>query len=619
MKELFLAELRRFRTAALLFALAHLLLQLVVNRIQNLLETRYEVHMVALAGYMACGLAFGLYQFGTWRQTGRWIWLLHRPLPRIRVFAAVAGASALLIVFAVGLPALAALLATKWFTARVVDLRHYTLVAHLVLLTLIAWAIGAHIILNRSRAAAIALVLPLVMLAHSASGFVMLLPAVACTALLACIAYGSFKPDRLTPPQGLWMTGLMALLLQLGFYLALATGMSVLFQVAQMAAGVHPLSNPTPAGYFDLMQKSGNEAMQAGLAVSRDPRAPHWRQELGARKVGSIQPMGRQFPVRDQASNREVIAWPDAERRILWTFSHDAMRFHGRDMLTGADRGWFGLHGFGDSTPFPSVPVLPRPAWIMTAQHFYQIDFGTQTTRELVALSGGEVLATPPAPPVSAPPGAHLYTLTNQRLIAHPVRDSGAAELVNEFSVALPAPFSDLGRIGIAELPDGTLLSFNHGRKMMDGAPASMQTVVFVDPQGGAEVIAQRPLVHDFGLLFEHRDWWLSPVLQAVEALPVLLLDKGMVLDKGKTRWSGDLLYPRPPLVIACAALCSLLSAFGAWAWLRGAARPAPAKAGWIAACLLLGVPALLSLLVLQPRASAHARELVQAPARAAA
>jgi hypothetical protein len=605
MKELFFAELRRFRNGALLFALAHLMLQLVVGRIQDLLEMKYQVHMVALAAFMACGLAFGLYQFGTYRHTGRWIWLLHRPLPRARIFAAVAGASTVLIVLAVGVPALAALLTTKWFTARVVDLRHYTLVADLVLLTLAAWLAGAHIILNRSRAAAIVFVLPLVMVGHLASGFVMLAPALACVGLLACLAYGSFKPDRLQPARGLAMTSAMALPLQLGFYLALATGISILYQVAQMAAGVHPLSRPDEAGYYALIQKGGKGAIEAGLATSRDPRVPHWRQELASTKVGFIQALRRQCPVRDQASNFDAIGWGNPEHRIHWTFSHDAMRFHGRDLLTGADRGWFGLHGAGDKQTFPAVPMIPGPNWIMTPQQVYQVDFVKQTTRQLIALSGDEVLAWPARPQ----PSGRSYTLTNERLLAHPARDKGTGLLGIDYSVALPAPFSDLSRIDIADLADGTLLSFDYGRQLIDGAPGSMHTVMFVDAAGKAEIISQRLLAHDFPQLFEHRDFWLSPVLQAVAALPELVLDKGLTLDRGESRYFGTLPYPRPPVVISAAVLCALLSAFGAWVWLRRAALSPRAKVGWIAVCLLLGVPALLSLLALQPRARVQVRQ----------
>jgi hypothetical protein len=615
MKELFFAELRRFRLAALIFAAAHLLLQLVLGRIANVLEMRWEKHLTILALFMVSGLALGLYQFGVYRQPGRWIWLLHRPLPRVRIFTAIGGASALLIVLAVGLPALAVLLCTKWYTACVVDLRHYALVAHLVSFTLIGWLAGVIIILSRTRMAVAFLALPIVMLGHLASGFVMLVPAAACIALLAVVAYGAFQPDRLAPPGGPLIMCATALPLQIGFYVALAFGVNILYQTALMALGAHPISNAerNEGGFYALLHKPSQKVLDDALAQSGDPRAPQWRTELARRKASFIMPLGRQFPARHQASNLDLITWGDPERAILWTFSHDEMRFHGRDVRTGADRGWFGLHGAGDTQPFPGVPVKPRQDWIMTPQQLYWIGFGNPTTRQLVGLSGSEVLAAP----VRTVPGGRDYTLTNQRLIAHPstLQDRGTGLLPIDWSVALPGPFSDLARIDIADLPGGTLLSFDYGFAMNDGAPGSAQTVMFVAPDGSAQVIEQRALAHEYPQLYEHFAWWVSPLLDVVTSVPKMVLDKGVVPDLGDPHHTAALRYPRPPQVVLAAVLLALLSALAAHRWLQPVRLPARARAAWLAACLVLGLPALLSLMVLQPR---PARAKVPAAAQAA-
>ena len=60
MKDLFLSECRRFRNAALIFAGVHLLLQLFVHRMTDLLQSRWELHIVVLAVYMLAGLGFAL-------------------------------------------------------------------------------------------------------------------------------------------------------------------------------------------------------------------------------------------------------------------------------------------------------------------------------------------------------------------------------------------------------------------------------------------------------------------------------------------------------------------------------------------------------------------------------
>jgi hypothetical protein len=601
MKDIYLGELRRFRNAALIFAAVHLLLQLFINRLFDVPQQRWEWHMVMLAPYFLSGLGFALYQFGSYRQPSRWLWLLHRPLPRAAIFGAIALASVTLILAAVGLPALLVLGGADWLTERTVDARHYLMLLHLVLITIIAWLAGTIVVLNRNKSAIVILVLPALMLGHLASAGVMLVPALLCVALLGFVAYCSFRPDRAAPPASAAALVATALPLQLGFYFALLWSGSVVFQLSQMAADVHPLNRPVaPAGGFtESTRAEGADSFLAGLAASSDPRAPQWRRQLKLLKVVAIDPLGRQFPVRHQASNQDVLNWHDGNRHVEWTFSHDAMRFHGRDIYTGKDSGWIGLGGLGDPRPFPAVPVLPEQARIMTPHQLYAWDQDTQRVHQLIGLKAPEQLA---GSPVRV--GRHAYVLTNLRLIAYEPPAEGAvpAMLREAFSVPLPGPFNDLDRVAIADLLDGTLLSFNYGRHMVDGESGSTQTVMLVDAAGAAQVVGRRALAHEFPLLFEHKDWWISPALHALLAVPNLLLDKGIVLDRGLQRYSNQLQRPRPMPVVLAAALMAMLSAGAAAAWLHGARISRRRQAGWTAACLLLGVPALLSLMLLQPR-----------------
>lgn len=600
MKDLFLSEIRRFRNAALMFAAVHLFLQVFVNRLIDLPQQSWEKHLVALALYFLAGLGFALYQFGSYRQPSRWLWLLHRPMPRTAIFGAIALASVTLILCAVGLPALLALLGTELLSERTVDARHYLMVLHLVLLSIIAWLAGAVVVLNRSKSAIVILVLPWLMAGHLASAAAMLAPTLLCMALLAYVAYSSFKPDRAAPPGTAPALAATALPLQLGFYFAILWSGTVLFQFGQMLVNEHPLSRPVPhaGGFTEATRSDGRAALMAGLAASSDPRVPQWRRQVKLLEVGDIEPMGRQFPVRHQASNKDVLQWEDSQRHVEWTFSHDEMRFHGRDSRTTQDRGWIGLGGLNDKRPFPAVPVLPSP-YIMTPQQLYVWNQETQQVHQLIGLAAPEVLAGQPERI-----GKRWYALTNLRLVAYEAPAEGAAMLKQEFSVALPGPFSDLDRIDIADLLDGTLLSFNYGRHMVEGESDSAQTVMLVDAAGAAQVVGRRALTHDFPLLFEHRDWWLSPALHALLAMPDLLLDKGIVLDRGLERHANQLLRPRPQTVVIAAVLAALLSGGAAWFWLGAVRLGGGRKAGWVGACLLIGPPALLSLMLLQPRAA---------------
>lgn len=596
MKDLFFSECRRFRNTALIFAAVNMLVQLYFSRMTDLLHVRREPQMLMLAIFALAGLAFGIYQFGSYRQPSRWVWLLHRPLAPRTIFLSLAMAAAALILFAIGLPALLTVAGAD-LAGRTVDVRHYLLVVHLVALTLCAWLSGAYVALQRSRTAIVVLLLPVLMLLHLASAWVMLAPTFVCLALLAAIAAGAFKPDRLAPPSGAAAQALAAIPLLLGFYFVMSWGGSLMFQNVQILAGVHPLnvSVPPAGGYTEVARAEGPDLMLAGLAHSTDPRAEQWKRQARLLKVSNFEAGGDQFPVRHQASNLDQLQWHDEKRRIIWTFSHDSMLFEGHDAYTAGPRGTLGLGGIGDTRPFPAVPVLPQAGYILLPQQLYEFDGVTGAIRQVIALRAPESLAGMPKEI-----GNRLYVVTNQRVIAYEKPEDYRGPLREAFSLALPGPFSDFARVDVADLLDSTLVSISFGRAMVDGATGSTQTIMLVDSNGKGTVVAKRALAHDFPALFEHHAWWISPALHAVQALPEVLLDRGYIRDAGAG--ASPPWYPRPLAAWIAAVLASLMSGAGAWYWLRGSKASSRRKASWIAACLLLGAPALPAMMLLQAR-----------------
>lgn len=603
MKELFLSECRRFKNAALIFALVHLVLQFIVNRFIELLQRDWQLHLLLVIVYLAFGLAFALVQFGSYRQSSRWIWLMHRPMSPQAIFGATGMASAALIALAIGLPVLLAILCTDLLTTRVVDLRHYLLVPQLVVLTLAAWLTGTYVILNQRRSAIVILMLPVLMLMHMASGWVMLAPYALCLALLALIVRGIFKPNRVAPPKHGAALAATALPLQLGFYFLLIWGGSMGYQYSQMLLGVHPLNSAAPpaGGFTENTRAQGKDVLLWGLAQSTDPRAAQWRRQLPLLEVDSFDANVHQFPVRNQVSNTKMVGWYDEEQKIGWTFSHDDMRYQGRNLYTGASRGSMGMGGIGDLARFPSPPLVPIPAknfYVITPRQVSQFDSETGKLHAQLRVNAPETLASTPVKS-----GKLLFVITNERLIAYAAPQEGASGMLEEkYSIALPGAFSDLDRIDVAGLLDGALISFSFGREEYNGAAPTPQSIMLVDADGKAQLVAQRTLNSDFPLLFAHHDWWVSPALHTLLALPDALLDKGMVLDKGRSGYTNALANPRPPQAWLAASVAALLAAALAWLWLRRTPLGRARRIGWISACLLLGPPSLLCLMLLQPR-----------------
>ncbi len=617
MRDLFLCELRRFRMAALIFAGAHMAVLVFLFRLDDFLQLQWQNHLIVLIAYLVAGMVFALVQFGSYRQPSRWLWLLHRPVRRPVIFSAVSLASACLILFAIGLPVLLAVAVSDYTSARVVDTRHYMLALYAVLLTAAAWLSGSYVMLNGRRSAVVLLVLPLLTLVNLASSFVLLLPALGCLALLAWVSYGAFKPHREERPRGLQLA-VTALPLQIGFYLAIVWGFALLYQGATSLVGANPLMMPTPpaGGFTESTRSEGRALFLRGLHGATDPRAAQWRRQIPLLDIANFQAAGLQYPVRHQASNLEPARFKDTRRHIAWAFSHDTMRFEGSDTFTGQPREPIGLHGIGDRTPFPAVPVLPGGPHFMTPQALYEWEPERGTVHRLIELKSPETLARDPKQV-----GELLYVITNERLIAYirPVPGAAPGMLEERFSVQLPGAFSDLDRVDVAGLLDGTLISFSFGRNMWKGAGDANQTILHIDGAGYARLIAQRRMNHDFSPLFEHHNWWISPALHGLLALPDLMFDNGMILDKGKRAYSNEPDELRPATAWIAAIAAALLSALFALFWLRRANAGALRKFGWIASALLLGPPALACMLVLQERRPAKAAIDNTTPALAAA
>jgi hypothetical protein len=596
MLEFFLAELRRFRNGAAAYCAANFILLTVAQQMINIPGAPFGLHLVMLLFYMLSGLGFALYQFGSYRQPSRWIWLQHRPVHRARILAALALAAVTLIAVGVALPLFALLAMQDHYTGNVIDARHYAGAAYLALAALCGWLGGGYMMLHRSRWAFVVLVLPAVLTMRYATAATVLALTLACAVLLLALLYTVFRPSRYTADD-VPATVAAAIPMQVCFYIALLWGGSILFQAGQMLAGVHPqVSQPAPpGGVTEARRFNAREALLAGLAGSADQRATGWRAALGKSNTAFVGPTVEQYAVRDLMTTKGMGDYFEGEN--AWTFSHDRMQYHGVNHRTRADQGWFGTGGPGSPGRFDTLPVGVRDnggsSWLADPHHLYRIEDGGARLSHVLRVDGREQLAGG-----VARLGQRTLVLTNRRLAV--LEPSSATE------VPLPQPFGDLERVDAAQVPDGTLVSLLYGRRQADGAASARQLTYLLDPAGRLEEVARRELTHDFPPLFEHRAWWISPVLHALVHAPDLLIDDGTIPDDGAGRLA-PLLGERPAAVWIAALAATLLAGLGAAWWTRRARLGPVAAAAWCLACLLLGVPALLSLVILQPRERAEA------------
>ncbi|HET9482753.1 MAG TPA: hypothetical protein VFO79_02250 [Xanthomonadales bacterium] len=606
MRDLIRSELRRFGRWALLAALVHLVALWFEQRTGNLLQEPFFKTMLQLDFYMIVGLAFGLVQVGSYRKPSQWMWLIHRPLPPHRIFLAIAASAAIMLGVALLLPLLVFVASLEAFTTHVVDVRHYVIPVHGYAFAMMAWLAGCHAMVSRHKAAIAVVAMPMMLALHLVSVWWLLIPVVACFVWLGYVAAAGFRADRESPPKSGVALLATAVPLQLGFFVLIVALGKAAFVVAGMLLGVDPLNTDYPprGGLIEVTRKEPGDALVLGLAASADPRAASWREQLPLLEPVVVGAWLQRFPLRHQLANlSSPTQWFDEKRGVMWTFSHDRMLFLGRDPRSGTAHGAWGRAGKGDETPFDEIPFVSF-GHLVTRDTLYAIDADEQRLHRLLALAPGEVFIEMPERELD-----RVLVLTNRRLAAY--RDdrdatSRHAPPVLDWSIALPAGVEHLERADVAALMDGWLVSFLYGSGMRQigfqqfGTAADpRQYVVFVDPDGAASVVAERAVARDYPAMHQV-PWWVSPPLHVLSEWPDAVLEKGLTVPLRVEAW------PREASMRIAAGVLMLASlALAAW-WLRGANVSPARRRLWLATCGLLGVPAFLSLVCLQPRTLAR-------------
>ena len=590
MKDLFKAELLRFRTWAIAAALVHVLSLGFMSRLADLAQQPKFIYQAVGMVYAVLGMLLGLYQMGSYRRPNQWLNLLHRPLHRHRLAFALCGAGAVILLLAIALPV--ALIATwqETMTARVVDLRHWLLPLAALLLALCGYLAGAYAMLADRRYSITVVMLPMLFMFSQAHGIGALAVQVVVLLGLVVLVAIAFKPDLSAPPRSVGAVVATALPVQLGAYF-LFWMLGIGFELVLTIAGSHPLNRPAPpaGGYIESGRAEPRDRLLAGIANSQDPEAPLWREQVALSDVFVLYPL-RELAQHQQLTNTmQPPEFDDPSRPIHWVFSHDRMRFVGRGRLDERPRGELGP-GRAQSA-FPG-PVLPYGSnYLYSPDVAYQYDPEQQRVFPRVRLPVGEVFASPPDPA-----GDNLAVLSNRALYFYPGREASNTLdlLVPMLRVPLPGPIGHLSSVELIELLDGYLVSFTFANGAWAGEMLPRQQVLRVDGDGRIQQVARRTMAFDLPLAYTMRSWWLSP------ALRTLCLSSQQWFATRNLLADGAIPPPPRHIAVLAAVLC-VLSLLASIRVTRRQSHTPLARWLWVLACGLVGVPALVSVWLLFP------------------
>jgi hypothetical protein len=279
------------------------------------------------------------------------------------------------------------------------------------------------------------------------------------------------------------------------------------------------------------------------------------------------------------------------------------MRFEGLSLVDGSHQGERGIGAHDDAFTAVATPIEPLPgmgaddATLIAGNALYQYRAALGRIIPRIVLPRGEwVLGATPVGGSLAVLGDRAVYVVDGRHIG-----DGDVPVPPRYRISLPGAMGDLTSADLVELVDGYLLSFTFSWRAYDmrGA-APYQTIVWVDDAGTVTSVATRALHQDFPTFYRYRKWWASPAMYSLWAWATQPFSVADPLETNAT----------PPIpedmralaaAIAFAALC-----LGGWlAWRRTLGLPA--RIGWTLACGIVGVPALISLMLLVPRREAFA------------
>ncbi|GGA83705.1 hypothetical protein GCM10011521_22610 [Arenimonas soli] len=589
MRDLFLAELVRFRAWAALAGLLHLLALAFLARMLDPLQQTVLVYGGVAAVHVLLGLLLGAYQWGGYRRPATWLQLLHRPLPPARIALSLGASVAALLACVVALPLLVMVLGQELLSQRVADLRHFGLPVAAWLLAMLGYLAGAFLVLAPRRMAVFGLVPLLLPLASHASGVGALAIQALSLALAAGMLWAVFKPDLSASPRGALAEVLVAAPVQLGVYTLLVSA-TLAVQLGWMLVGSHPLNGPPPAGgYVEASRAEGGELLRAGLAGSAHPNAALWREQALLSPVVTLAPSLRDLPTRGQLANPAPLQFDDPDARVRWTLSHDDALLHGLGLADGQPVATLGAGEAGQA--FDALPLPVGGPWLASARGVYEYQSARQRLHLRIALPEGETLVSVPERA-----GEMHAALSDRALYLYDAQAFGDdyARVPPLHRLPLPAPAGDIGRVDLMALLDGQLVSVTTGRGSIDGPGDAAQTVLWLDGEGRVTPVAKRHLSADFPDVLRHWEWWMSPAWQAARRGLAWAFAEPVAMDVRSP--------PQRPYAIQALAAGMLLLSLPGGLWLcRRQGLRGRRRLAWLLACATLGLPALLALRLVHP------------------
>lgn len=377
---LFITELKRHRALTAGAAALHLAMLYYVYTLGRSVLTIPGV-VLWLLSCIGVSAGFGVFQMALYKRDNDWVHLLHRPLRPQQIFLALLLAGWCLLLAALVLPLGAITLIMDGNALYGIEWRHYQMVPYASATAMIAYCCGCFAILSPSRLGLLAISMATPM-AIINMGSAIWIKALVLLVWSFALAQSAFKPDLQQAPRKVRTLLMTELPIQYGCLWLIVLATTLMLALDNYMSGSDPSRNP-PAGTENFVWlMPAKEVMQLALDNSSHEDSAFLRQQVLLGETLYVEPPDNySYPQRNQMPRLDTaLQLSDAEKNIVWQFSHGNMLFEGRDGNSRALVGYAGPDGFHPPSALPpsrfsSVPWTSANQYIISDDDIYRVNW----------------------------------------------------------------------------------------------------------------------------------------------------------------------------------------------------------------------------------------------------
>lgn len=602
MFDLFVSDYKRYRKLALIMAVVQLFAWLLMAKAMPTLAP----HPLKLAGLLALstigGLAFGLISMGLHKRKNHWTYLVHRPLPINRIFAALSSAGLVNLFIAISLPLLVIVGFLDLTTSNVVDARHYWTVIHIFAISTTAYFLGCYAVLSPAKASFLSFWLlvyvaqgnnlPLWQELSLDAGYML---------FSGYLAFANFKvnPNKENSCKLVTITAIIAL--QPALLLIVLMTNNLFYHVPVALTGNHPNKDLSIPSYQNFLGQKRADSFAQLLKTSDSPYVEELLRQSEMSEYHFTRRSNFTAPYKQQLFFKEKpqrFSLPEPETDIQWIFSHKEMAFIGRNTRHDKIVGYLGPFKFADSLEhltindrFNQAATVVDNRFIQTSNTIYTVDFKARKITKKYQLPHGE-----------------HFTKTVKYLFERAIMQSNKAtylfdeidfnnpNITNEpeHIVPLPGQVTRFNSIVITEVLDGFLIAY--ADQHLNGYHQTAATLIYVQHSGEQHTIASLEFEQYIPDFIQYQAFIISPIL--VNTLNGLLPSSIKLSREPYSPYQFFWQRALPQSVIIYSILFMLLTAITSTWLVRHLSMSKSNKVLWIAASTLASLPGLCALII---------------------